>query len=251
MGSHVEANRRYWDAQAEWYAQAAESNWSADPHWGLWRVPDSEIKLLPDADGADVVELGCGTGYVGGWLAARGANVVGIDNSPDQLATARSMQARFDLPFPLLWGDAEVLPFADNSFDVAISEYGAAIWCDPHRWIPEAARVLRPGGTLVFLGNAQVFMLCIPWLEVDGPVGTELQRPLRDMWRFDWEDSSGVEFHLSHGDWIDLFNKNGLVVQRLVEVYAGPDSETRYEHLASLDWSTRWPCEEAWVVTKQ
>ena len=181
MDSHVAANRRYWNEQAELYAQAAESNWSAVPHWGLWRVPDSEVSLLPDADGADVIELGCGTAYVGGWLASRGANVTGIDNSPEQLRTAQAMQAKFERPFPLIWGDAEVLPFADGSFDVAISEYGAAIWCDPHRWIPEAARVLRPGGQLIFLGNTQIFMLCVPDLESDGPAGTELQRPLRDM----------------------------------------------------------------------
>ena len=41
--------------------------------------------------------------------------------------------------------DAQALPFPDESFDLAISEYGASIWADPYRWIPEAARVLRPG----------------------------------------------------------------------------------------------------------
>jgi hypothetical protein len=111
--------------------------------------------------------------------------------------------------------------------------------------------VLRPGGTLVFLGNSQIFMLCVPALENDGPAKTELQRPLRDMWRFDWDDSDGVEFHLSHGDWIELFGQNDLVVQRLVELYPRPDAQTRYEHLATIEWSTRWPCEEVWVLTKR
>ena len=92
-------------------------------------------------------------------------------------------------------GDAELLPFADASFDFAISEYGAAIWCDPYRWLPEAARVLRPGGRLVFLGNATLLMLCVP--DEDGVPATErLLRPQRGMHRFEWPDDPGVEFHL-------------------------------------------------------
>ena len=95
--------------------------------------------------GLDVIELGCGTGYVSAWLARRGARPVGIDNSEAQLATARRFQREFELEFPLLHGNAEEVPFPDQSFDLAISEYGASIWCDPYRWIPEAARLLRPG----------------------------------------------------------------------------------------------------------
>ena len=53
-------------------------------------------------------------------------------------------------------------PFPDASFDLAISEYGASIWCDPYRWIPEAARLLRPGGQLIFLVNGTLHMLCTP-----------------------------------------------------------------------------------------
>ena len=54
------------------------------------------------------------------------------------------------------------MPLPDASFDFAISEYGASIWCDPYEWIPEAARLLRPGGRLVFLVNAPLIMLCGP-----------------------------------------------------------------------------------------
>ena len=104
--------------------------------WGVWHVPESELRLLPEMDGLDVVELGCGTGYVSAWLARRGARPVGLDNSARQLATARMFQREFDLRFPLIHGDAERAPLRDASFDLAISEYGAAIWCDPYRWIP-------------------------------------------------------------------------------------------------------------------
>src|SRR6476619_4619039 len=110
---------------------------------------ERELRLLPDdLAGRDTIELGCGTAYVSAWLARRGARPVGIDNSEAQLATAASLQAEHGLSFPLHHGNAEATPFEDASFDIAISEYGASIWCDPYAWIPEAARLLRPGGEL-------------------------------------------------------------------------------------------------------
>jgi SAM-dependent methyltransferase len=59
-------------------------------------------------------------------------------------------------------------PFADARFDLAISEYGASIGCDPYAWIPEAARLLRPGGQLIFLVNSALLMLAVP-LRQDTP----------------------------------------------------------------------------------
>src|SRR5205807_278913 len=119
------------------YVEPARRNWTADPNWGIWGIPESELRLLPDIANRDAVELGCGTAYVSAWLARRGARVVGIDTSPRQLATARSLQSEHSLRFPLILADAEHVPLADTSFDLAISEYGAAIWCDPYAWIPE------------------------------------------------------------------------------------------------------------------
>jgi SAM-dependent methyltransferase len=213
-------------------------------------VPESELGLLPsDMTGLDAVELGCGTAYVSAWLARRGARPTGIDNSPEQLATARRMQARFGLEFPLHLGNAEQTPFADASFDFAISEYGAAIWCDPYRWIPEAARILRPGGRLVFLGNSTLMMLAAPELETDCATA-HLLRPQRGMHRFEWPDSTGVEFHVSPGDWIRLLRRNGFDVEDLVEVYPPEGATTRYPFV-DLEWSRAWPCEEVWKVRKR
>ena len=160
-GDHVARNRVAWDRMAADYVESGRRNWASDEvTWGIFDVPESRIGMLPpDLAGMDTVELGCGTGYVSAWLARRGARPVGIDNSPAQLETARRFQAEFGLTFPLHLGDAEQTPFADESFDFAISEYGAAIWCDPYRWIPEAARILRPGGRLSFLGNSVLLML--------------------------------------------------------------------------------------------
>ena len=151
---------------------------SPEPLWGIFRIPESEVHLLPDdLDGLDVIELGCGTGYVSSWLARRGAKPVGIDNSPAQLETARGFQREFGIEFPLILGNAEEVPLPDASFDLAFSEYGAAIWADPYKWIPEAARLLRPGGRLIFMGNSPWFMVSVPELETDGPATDRLMRP--------------------------------------------------------------------------
>jgi SAM-dependent methyltransferase len=206
--------------------------------------------VLPDVSGLDAVELGCGTAYVSSWLARRGARVTGIDNSREQLATARRFQREFGLDFPLIHADAERVPLAAESFDFAISEYGAAIWCDPYRWIPEAARVLRPGGRLVFLGNSALLMLTMPDLESDGPAREQLLRDYFGMHRFAWPDDPGIEFHLGYGDWIRLFRKTGFEVEDLVEVRPPEGSTTRHP-LATLEWSRRWPCEEVWKVRKR
>ena len=255
MTDHVKVNRAHWDEQAAWYAEGAARLWDAEPRWGIFGVPEagpgtSGRAVLPDVAGLDVVELGCGTGYVSGWCLRRGARrVVGIDNSSAQLATACRMADRAGVELPLVHGDAERPPFAAASFDVAISEYGAAIWCDPYRWIPEAARLLRPDGTLVFLGNSMLAILSAPDLEEDLMTG-ELLRPQRGMHRVEWSDSEGVEFHLSHGDMIRLLRDCDLEVVDLVEIYAEPDSATAYTW-ADATWASKWPIEEVWIARRR
>jgi SAM-dependent methyltransferase len=192
--------------------------WVAEPSWGIWGVPEAQAGVLPpDLNGRSSIELGCGTGYVSAWLARRGARPVGLDNSVAQLATARALQDRFGLRFPLIHASAEQTPFAGASFDVAISEYGASIWCDPYAWIPEAARLLRPGGQLIFLVNSVLLMLTVPGQE-GLPATKRLLRPYFGMHRFEWPDDDSVEFHLGHGDMIRLLRRSGLQVEDLLEL---------------------------------
>jgi SAM-dependent methyltransferase len=247
---HVARNRGYWDGMAADYVDRGRINWSSEPRWGEFHIPESEVHILPDVDGLDVIELGCGTAYVSAWLARRGARVVGIDGSEAQLATARALQAEHDLQFPLIFGNAEEVPFADASFDLAISEYGAAIWCDPHRWIPEAARLLRPGGRLIFLGNSALMMLTIPDTDEEGAADATLKRDYFGMHRFEWPDSDGVEFHLGHGDWIRLLRGSGFEVEDLIELRPAESATTRYPHV-TVDWARRWPAEEVWVARRR
>jgi SAM-dependent methyltransferase len=252
LPEHVARNRAYWNAQAHDYVAEGRRNWeSEEPTWGIFAVPESEVGLLPAAlEGRDAIELGCGTAYLSAWLARRGARPVGIDNSEEQLASARAFQAEFGLDFPLMHGNAEAVPLPDESFDLAISEYGASIWCDPYLWIPEAARLLRPGGELVFLVNSILSILCGP---DDGniPAGDELLRPLFGMHRIEWpDDGDAVEFHLPHGKLIDLLGDSGLQVEQLIEVRPPADATTRFTHI-SLDWARRFPCEEVWRARKR
>jgi len=251
LPEHVVRNREYWDGQAASYIGSGERFWAQDePTWGIWGVPESELRVLPDdLDGRDVIELGCGTAYVSAWLARRGARAVGIDNSPKQLETARRMQAEHALEFPLHLGNAEATPFADRSFDIAISEYGAAIWCDPYLWIPEAARLLRPGGDLIFLGNSVIQMLTVPDTLAEGPSTDLLRRDQFGMHRFEWPDDDGVEFHLSHGDMIRLLRASGFEVTDLIEIQAPPGATTSYEY-TSAEWGRRWPSEEVWKARR-
>ena len=251
LPEHVQRNRAEWDAWAAEYVETGERNWAADdPTWGIWNVPEAQLGLLADAEeGMDAIELGCGTGYVSAWLARRGLKPVGIDNSELQLATAKRLQAEHGIKFPFMHGNAERVPLPDASFDFAISEYGASIWCDPYQWIPEAARLLRPGGQLVFLINSVTMMLCVPD-EVDGEAGERLVRPMFGLHKMEWSDDQSVEFHLPHGKLISLLRSSGFEVEELLEFQVPEDAASRYS-LASLEWARQWPCEEVWKARKR
>jgi SAM-dependent methyltransferase len=246
---HVLRNRAAWERYAPEYVQPARLDWAAsEPRWGIWGIAESELGVLPDVGGRDVIELGCGTAYVSSWVARRGGRPLGIDNAAAQLRTARAFQREFACTFPLLQADAEAVPLAASSFDVAISEYGACLWCDPDRWIPEAARLLRPGGTLVFLTNAALLMLCAAEAEGEA-AGTELRRDHFGMHHVTWPNDPSVEFHLGHGDWVRVLRANGLVVEDLLEVRPGPDAVKRYDFV-TREWARRWPSEEVWKARK-
>ncbi|PZR64395.1 MAG: SAM-dependent methyltransferase [Chloroflexi bacterium] len=250
LPEHVARNRAYWDGMAaSWIARGALQWAASEPTWGIWGIPESEVGMFPDRlEGCDTIELGCGTGYVSAWLARRGAQPAGIDSSSRQLETARSFQQRHGLHFPLHLCNAEATPFADASFDFAISEHGASVWCDPYRWIPEAARLLRPGGQLSFLTGSPIFMLFAPD-DDDVPAGETLVRPYFGMHRFDWPGDPSVEFHLPHGEMLRLLRRSGLEPLDLIELQAPPGATTEFGYVTP-EWGRKWPSEEVWIARR-
>ncbi len=247
---YLTSNRQMWDRLADEYEKPGRELWTGEPRWGIFGVPEDSLGVLPeDLEGVEALEAGCGTGYVSAWLARGGARPVGIDNSARQLANARRLQREFSVSFPLVHGVAENLPFCDGSFDLVISEYGASIWSDPYLWIPQASRVLRPGGLLIFLRNSSLLMLCVPDHQ-GAPARAQLRRAYFGMHRMEWPDGEGIEFHLGHGDWIRLLRQNDFVIEDLIEIRPGADATTRYDFV-DISWARRWPSEEVWKARKQ
>jgi SAM-dependent methyltransferase len=253
ISNDAQRNREAWTAaNAEYTDGQAAERWAADAiTWGIWGAPEDELGTLGPLEGRDVVELGCGTAYVSAWLARRGARPVGVDVTPAQLDTARRLQGETGLEFPLVEASAENVPLPDASFDLAVSEYGASIWCDPHRWIPEAHRLLRPGGRLWFLRNSTIATLCSPDSEEE-KVGTTLLRPQRGLGRLEWPDDLGVEWQLPHGELFRLLRRTGFDVVDLVELYPSDEAEEHpYYTYVPLAWARQWPAEEIWVAEKR
>jgi SAM-dependent methyltransferase len=253
LPDYVKANRNHWTKNNAAYTDgSAENAWNKQEiSWGVWNTPEAHIKVLPDFRGKDVVELGCGTAYVSAWLKRGGARrVVGVDITPAQLETARRLDRKYGLGLELVEANAEATGLPGTSFDLAISEYGASIWCDPYKWIPEAARLLRPDGELVFLRNSPLSMLCMP---DTGTVQERLLRPQLGMNRMDWLDTGETEFQLGHGDLIRLLLQSGFEVLDMVEIFASANAKNHpfYGEYMSVEWAQKWPSEEMWRARKR
>jgi SAM-dependent methyltransferase len=247
-GVDLDRHRELWNVVNERYTDAdAEQQWASDEiRWGLFRLPEADLGLLGDVCDLDIVELACGTAFLSASLARAGGRPVGVDLSPAQLATARRCQQRHDLDFPLIEADAGCVPLRTASFDVVVSEYGAAPWCDPRSWLSEAARLLRPDGRLVFLTHSVTVALCVP--EAGGVAGDRLLRSQHDVARVEWE-GGGIEHHPSHADWIRLLREHGFAIDALHELRPPADADQRnlYE-IVTGEWATRWPAEDVWVA---
>jgi SAM-dependent methyltransferase len=241
-------NRALWTKINSDYTdeQAAEKWAETEVTWGIWGVPDSELRVMGDLNGLDIVELGCGTAYMSAVFARLGARPVGVDITPAQLETARRMMAKTGVEFPLVEADAGETGLESGSFDIAFSEYGASIWVDPERWVPEAARLLRPGGRLIFLCGSTLAQLCMGDDEI---VGDCLARPQFGLGRVEWPD--GVEFALPHGERIRNLHRNGFRLDDLIEIQAPEGAERHpYYSYVTPEWGRKWPLEEIWTARK-
>ena len=248
LPEHVRINRDSWNAEAADYVEPARRNWAQEEiTWGIYDVPEAELGALPDVAGADVVELGCGTAYFSAWLARRGARPTGVDISENQLATARAMQAEHGLAFPLIQASAEAVPLPDACADLVLSEYGASLWCEPEAWIAEAARLLRPGGRLVFLTNTLLVALTSP---DDRPVGDRLLRDLevcaRSATRTTRRRVPSPPRRVDRRARPERAER----LTALHELYAPAGAApTRFDWI-TVEWARRWPVEELWTAAQ-
>lgn len=248
MTSSSDANREFWDRQSDEYQERhGEFIGRPEPRWGTWQTSEAELQVLGDVSGKDVLELGCGAAQWGILLAQQGARMVGLDNSARQLEHARSALAAAGVDFPLVHSAAEEMPFPDESFDVVFCDHGALSFADPLVVVPEAARVLRPGGLLAFSHATPFSWLC--WDDEADTMVDRLVLPAFGMHRYDESDGS-VGFNLVYGEWISLFRRNGFTIEALIESRPAEGADSTYETAEETAWARRWPKEEIWKVRK-
>jgi len=249
LTEHARANRAYWDRVADSYQdENADFITRSELHWGMWQIPDSELGILGDVSGQDVFEMGCGAAQCGIVLAQAGARVAGLDNSSRQLEHARRAVEAAGVDLELVHGSAESLPFEDARFDIVFADHGANRFADPYRWVPEAARVLRPGGLLAFSGGTPFEAICFDE-EADTWV-PRLERPYFGLHAHTFGEDSAVEFDLPYGEWIRVLREAGLSVEALVEVRPPEGATSTYRNAAETEWARSWPMEQIWKARK-
>lgn len=214
------ANRRWWDADADdYHATHGEFLGEADFVWCPEGLREDVTELLGDVRDARVLEIGCGSGPCARWLAERGARVVGLDISAGMLRHGVEANRRSGIAVPLVHADAERLPFAEGSIDVACSAFGAVPFvADSAAVMREVARVLRPGGRWVFAVTHP-----IRWIFPDdpGPEGLTVAQSYFDRTPYVEIDAAGVPTYVEHhrtlGDRIREIVGAGLMLEDLVE----------------------------------
>jgi SAM-dependent methyltransferase len=216
----VRANRRWWDSDADSYqAEHGEFLGDADFVWCPENLREADVHLLGEVSGREVLEVGCGAAMCSRWLAAQGARPVAFDLSAGMLRHARAGGTRTGMDVPLVQADAQHLPFADRSFDIAFTAFGAVSFvADSARVMREVARVLRPGGRWVFATTHP-----IRWAFPDdpGPHGLTASIPYFDRSAYVESDADGtptyVEHHRTLGDRVRELVLAGFRLVDLVE----------------------------------
>jgi SAM-dependent methyltransferase len=246
---HERQNRAFWDADADDYQAEHAADLDAAPRaWGVWRIPEVDLGVLGDVRGLDVLEYGCGDARWSVELAGEGARVVGLDQSRGQLRHARALVRDTERTVRLVCASGEAVPLADGAFDLVFCDHGAMSFCDPDLSVAEVARLLRPGGRLVFSQTTPWPYLT--WNFARDRIGRRLRRSYFGMRRFDDGDGQGtVDFQLPYGEWIRTFRRHGLVVDDLVELRAPKRAHTTYVEFDPR-WARRWPAEQIWCARK-
>lgn len=243
--SSLHANRRHWNLISRAYQDDHDPQIGAAPRlWSMFAVPDAQLRALGEVTSKRVLELGCGAGQWSRSLAAEGAVVVGLDLSEAQLAAAtQALGARY----PLVQGAAEQLPFAPDSFDVVFCDHGGLSWAPPHLAVPEAARVLRRSGRLVFAATSPWFTVC--YNSDTDKVTAQLRLDYFGLGAIA-EDHGAATYQLTYGGWIRTLRAAGLIIEDLIEPRPSPGMRSGYMETDPPNWACHWPAEMLWITRK-
>jgi SAM-dependent methyltransferase len=200
----VRANRSWWDSSArEYYAEHGAFLGDAGFVWGPEGWTEGELNLLGATPGQRILEIGGGAGQCGRWLASeRGATVVSSDLSLGMLEVGRQIEESHGIRLPLVQCDATRLPFVADSAGL----------------LAEAARVVRPGGRVVF-STTHPFRWAFP--DVPGAAGLTATMSYFDRTPYVETDDHGrlayAEHHRTMGDRVRELVAAGLVLEDVVE----------------------------------
>ncbi|MFE3261538.1 class I SAM-dependent methyltransferase [Nocardia sp. NPDC059091] len=222
--SSQRASRKWWDADAAAYHETHADFLGVDSPAGefVWcpeGLHEGDWHLLGDIAGKRILEIGCGSAPCSRWLASHGAHPVGLDISRAMLDRGLAAMAAGGSRVPLIQAGAEELPFADESFDLACSAFGAVPFvADSAQVMREVHRVLKPGGRWVFSVNHPM-----RWIFPDdpGPDGLRATIPYFDRTPYVELDSDGeptyVEHHRTIGDRVREIVAAGLILTDIIE----------------------------------
>jgi SAM-dependent methyltransferase len=242
MIDDYQRNRSAWDASADAYQAEHHEQLARYPDaWGIWWLPESDLQLIGEVAGCDVLELGCGGAQWSIALARSGARATGLDNSARQLSYARTAVDAAGVDVTLVHGHAEQTPFDAASFDVVFCDHGAMSFADPALTIPEVARILRPGGILAFSTAHPIHAMV--WDDAaDGP-SRSLQRPYFTLGRFEDPSDGSVNHYVSIATLVGLLIANGFAIEKLLEPQPPAERTTSYSSFAPLAWARDFPAE--------
>lgn len=205
-----------WDAIASYFRTGGDEC----IHYGPWSPPESELRLLGDLRKRRVLELGCGGGECSVAFAAAGAQVTALDLSTVQLTAARRLAGQKSVRVDFVHGSAEDLHiFSAHRFDLLFANHVLPYVADLPRAFAEFARVLTPGGSLVFSLDHPVRNLFFDEEDAEMVIYPTRsyfdERPID--WTFGGPETPMRSHHRTVGGWIALIRSAGLLLGRVVE----------------------------------